>query len=361
MSTTATFSDNPPASTGPDLSASLDTTIQGLKPVPFTFTGSGGEYFRIWIVNLLLTVVTLGVYSAWAKVRNKQYFYGNTHLQGATFSYLADPKKILLGRAIAVAFLLLYVLAEHLSVMLAGIMFLLFLLIFPWVVCRALRFNAVNSAYRNVRFGFRGTAMQAYVAFLLWPIAGLLTFGALMPYAICKQQHFIYGKHRYGASDFSLLAGPGAFYHLFLMLFLTALGLMVAIGVVFGVLFATGLFFLAMLSGVFVGLAYLAMFAAYQVRMANLRYQNIALDDHQMDSNWSMGSYFVLLLTNSLGIVFTLGLFIPWAKVRTARYKAEHTWCLVAGDLDGIVAQAQTSSGSVSEGMSDLFGIDVGI
>ncbi len=32
----------------------------------FRFTGNGGEYFRIWIVNLMLTIVTLGIYSAWA-------------------------------------------------------------------------------------------------------------------------------------------------------------------------------------------------------------------------------------------------------------------------------------------------------
>ena len=42
------------------------------------FSGDGGEYFRIWIVNLALSVVTLGIYSAWAKVRRLRYFYGST-------------------------------------------------------------------------------------------------------------------------------------------------------------------------------------------------------------------------------------------------------------------------------------------
>ncbi len=36
---------------------------------PLEFHGSGGEYFRIWIVNLCLTIVTFGIYTAWAKVR----------------------------------------------------------------------------------------------------------------------------------------------------------------------------------------------------------------------------------------------------------------------------------------------------
>ena len=51
----------------------------------FTFTGTAREYFGIWIVNVLLTIITLGVYSAWAKVRRQRYFYGNTWLAGANF------------------------------------------------------------------------------------------------------------------------------------------------------------------------------------------------------------------------------------------------------------------------------------
>ena len=51
----------------------------------FQFHGRGGEYFGIWIVNILLTIVTLGLYSPWAHVRNKHYFYGNTDLAGERF------------------------------------------------------------------------------------------------------------------------------------------------------------------------------------------------------------------------------------------------------------------------------------
>ena len=49
---------------------------------PFEFHGNGADYFRIWIVNLLFSILTLGIYSAWAKVRTKKYFYGNTELAG---------------------------------------------------------------------------------------------------------------------------------------------------------------------------------------------------------------------------------------------------------------------------------------
>lgn len=48
------------------------------QTLPFRFTGTARQYFGIWIVNLLLTLLTLGVYAARAKVRTKRYFYGNT-------------------------------------------------------------------------------------------------------------------------------------------------------------------------------------------------------------------------------------------------------------------------------------------
>ena len=59
----------------------------------FEFRASGGEYFRIWIVNLWLTLATFGVYSAWAKVRRLRYFYASTTLAGSAFGYHARPSR----------------------------------------------------------------------------------------------------------------------------------------------------------------------------------------------------------------------------------------------------------------------------
>src|SRR2546425_152280 len=78
------------------------------------FTGTAAEYFRIWIVNLFFTLATLGIYSAWAKVRKRRYFYGSTRLDGDSFDYFASPKAILNGRIIAVAIFAIYALAGEL-------------------------------------------------------------------------------------------------------------------------------------------------------------------------------------------------------------------------------------------------------
>ena len=72
------------------------------------FTGDGSEYFRIWIVNLLLTLLTLGIYSAWAKVRKTRYFWQNTRLDGAVFDYHGPPGAILRVRIISLILLIAY-------------------------------------------------------------------------------------------------------------------------------------------------------------------------------------------------------------------------------------------------------------
>src|SRR5450631_475776 len=77
-------------------------------PEQLHFTGSGAEYFGIWIVNLLLTIVTLGIYSAWAKVRRLQYFYRHTELAGSSFDFHGSPIRILIGRAIALGMVISY-------------------------------------------------------------------------------------------------------------------------------------------------------------------------------------------------------------------------------------------------------------
>jgi uncharacterized membrane protein YjgN (DUF898 family) len=82
-------------------------SLNEAEDLPIEFAGSGWEFFKIWIVNQILSILTLGIYSAWAKVRTNRYFYGNTRLGGSGFEYHAKPITILKGRLIAVGLLLI--------------------------------------------------------------------------------------------------------------------------------------------------------------------------------------------------------------------------------------------------------------
>ena len=110
------------------------------KTTPVIFKGKTSEYFGIWIVNLLLNLLTLGIYSAWAKVRRKKYFYNNTLIENVGFDYHAKPISILKGRLIAVALLVVAVV----NPILQSLVFLLIFIALPWLVVRGSIFNARN-------------------------------------------------------------------------------------------------------------------------------------------------------------------------------------------------------------------------
>lgn len=61
------------------------------------FTGSGGEYFRVWIVNVLLGIVTLGFYTPWARRRTAMYFYGHSLVAHSPLEFTAQQRKMVLG------------------------------------------------------------------------------------------------------------------------------------------------------------------------------------------------------------------------------------------------------------------------
>src|SRR5882762_5259305 len=106
------------------------------KRYPVEFTADTGEYFRIWIVNLALTIVTLGVYSAWAKVRKRRYFYGHTRIDGEGFEYRANPITILKGRLIAAALFALFYGVGQFAPLYQLLLWIPLAVVGPWLVVR---------------------------------------------------------------------------------------------------------------------------------------------------------------------------------------------------------------------------------
>lgn len=145
----------------------------------FQFTGSGREYFCIWVINLLLSLATLGIYSAWAKVRRLQYFDRNTTLAGAAFDFHGEPKAILRGRVLAVVLLAAYHYAFGFSLVFGLVVVAVLLLSLPYMMRGALRFRLGNTSWRGLRFQFTGSVPLAYRTYLA-PIAVFLMPGVLV-------------------------------------------------------------------------------------------------------------------------------------------------------------------------------------
>lgn len=327
---------------------------------PLRFTGRGGEYFGIWIVNLLLTVFTLGIYSAWAKVRRLQYFHRNTLLAGSPFDYHGSPTAILKGRIIALVLLVTYNVAVEVSLPLAAVAFVALAAVLPLLLMRSLRFRAHNTSWRGLRFAFDGQRGGAYSVFLLWPVLSALTVWLLAPLWHQRLKRYQQQNLRFGATGFSFDAGAGAFYRIYL----TAVGLLLLAAIAGGLLLAATISSRAValqLVPLMMIAALLAVGPYLTARTQNLVWNHTQLGAHRFESRASARRLYWIGVTNLLGIVFTLGLFMPFAAIRSARYRIESVSMIAAGSLDDFVAGQSSAVGATGEGAADLFDVDLGL
>ena len=118
-----------------------------------------------------------------------------------------------------------------------------------------------------------------------------------------------------------------------------------------------------------VGLAYLGMILASMFIMAysmtrqrTYVYNNTTLDDEiSFGSTLKAKQFAWVMITNFLAVIATLGLAMPWAKVRVARVMLENTQVHAAAGFDQYMTQKQNESSSLGEQIGDAFDVDVGL
>ncbi|WP_038178992.1 YjgN family protein [Vibrio rhizosphaerae] len=381
---------------------------------PLRFNGRTGEFFGIWIVNILLSVVTLGIYSAWAKVRTKRYFYGNTYLAEDNFEYHGTPKQILKGRIVAMLCLLIWVVLSSISEVVSAALLILFYAVLPWMVWSNVRFDSAMTSYRNTHFAFAGSLKQAYITFMGRGVAAILAFilgisliattasltnsvllmvimiiafialcAFIQAWVMTGVWRYFMNGYRYGNADFSAVISSKKLF----FINLGAIGIFIGGALILSVF--VGIFFYSvmmqiimnmdnlmysmnntMFAGIIFGYLLFILLgmisAAYMsVRVRNYVFSKTSatLDDQtlQLHSSFSVLKYVGLLLTNMLGLIFTLGLAHPWVKVRMAKYSAEQTQ--VIGHLDMIEAVDQDSDvrSALGDELVQTFDINLGI
>jgi len=348
-------------------------TQAGLRRHPFEFRGTGSEYFGIWIVNLLLTIITLGIYGAWAKVRTWRYFYANTYIGEHALDYHASPVRILIGRLIAIGILIAYSVSVQFSRYAGFFWGPFFLVAFPWLINSALRFNARNTSYRNVRLNFRGTYWSAIKAYILWPIAAALSLFTLYPLARRARDYFYVNNHTFGGRPFHTEFSGLRIYGIYLI----ALAIMILPLAYLAYSFMPAL--QAMQQAAHAGakpvlpqpnplpvilyvIAFIYASTLVQAMVFNLSIGNMRLDGHhQFESKIRALPLLWIGLSNLLLLVVTLGLFYPWALVRMRRYMTSRLALLAASDLDEFTSEVVATQGAIVEEIAAFFDINIGL
>lgn len=367
---------------------SRDTAPQAL---PLQFDGAARDYFGVWLVNVLLTLCTLGIWSAWAKVRTKRWFYGHTRLAGAGFDYHATGGEILKGRLLAIVLITGISVISALWPLAEKVVTLLFLAGMPWAINAGLRFNACMTSWSNVRFDFQGRYGRALLVFVLIPLVAVFTLGLLAPLATQRLARYAAASYRFGAAAFTCAPRLRTLYAVLLrsaalLLAVCLLGLLVTqlVGTamipefsfpemlrgLFGPLpnrhrpLSPGLrMFLAvlpvMLATLYAALLLAAMY--YSACAHNEIINRCALaGGHRLRSDMAPLRYIWITLSGLAASLFSVGLAYPWARVRRYRYVAQCIIVLAAPGLDEFVSQQPARApGAFGAELSQLEGFAV--
>jgi uncharacterized membrane protein YjgN (DUF898 family) len=363
------------------------------------FVGSGSEYFRIWIVNLLLTLLTLGLYYPFAKARKLRYFHGVTEVGGHAMSFHANPWLMLRGYLLVGAMVVLYSLASHVSPVAGLVAFCIVAALWPALWHSSMRFRLANTGWRGLRFRFTGTLGGAYKVMLPWaalaacfvgagvalvpepgvqsgptavlpallPLALMLLFPALL-WVMRRYQHDHYAV---GGEQTRFSASMGSFYRVF------GLAALLFVGIIALVLIGAATLVRLIPGGTIVGgaafqlvllllvsyIAVLSLVGAFiGARLQNLVWQGTRSRHVGFESRLGVGPLARLTLKNWLLIVLTLGLYFPFAAVAMARLRLEAVLVQFDTNPDALVSVASHLNETVAgDAAGDLFGIDIGL
>ena len=309
----------------------------------FRYHGGGGDLFGLVVVNALLTIVTLGLYSFWAKTKVREFHYSHTELDGDRFAYHGTGGELFRGALIAfgilVGFAVLYgiiiaVVGEEPSPLTEGLitagLYLAFVPLILFAVNGARRYRLTRSSWRGIRFSYHGDPNEFIAMMFKGILLSLVTLGIYTPFFQSNRRAFLVNNSRFGSEPFMYDGeGRGLFYEFIKAVLLTipTLG--------------------------FIWIWYSAFKQRYfweHTRMRGARFE----------SRITGISLLELQMLNMLLAWITLGIGVPWVITRTHAYFCDRLSIVGVVDWARIRQEAQASS-ATSEGLAEGFDVDVGI
>ncbi|EED4363193.1 DUF898 domain-containing protein [Salmonella enterica subsp. enterica] len=351
------------------------------------FTGKGGKYFVICLMNFLLTCITLGIYAPWAMVKCRRYIYTNMTLNNQPFAYKAT------GGALFVSMLLVFIiygislsLIEHGHPGLGFTLFGLLIAIIPFMAVKGLQYQAMMTSLNGVSFGFQCSMRRAwwcmfalpallmvalyivlYVISLITTAVGGLVFnivflgllaiigiGVINGITYSKWMTLFGNSANFGIHRFSIQVNVKTCIRGCVLAMLTLFPFAVVIGYLIAPVF-TDMIFLSMMGnaqaeGTLILQYYGQIMACYflyflaiivvssylYAALRNLFLNNLSLANNSIRFHSSVTSHGMLwrLLVVVMVSGVTLGLAYPWLKIWLVSWLAQNTQ--VQGDLDSL-------------------------
>lgn len=305
-----------------------------------SFTGTGGSFFLIFLKNVFLSLLTLGIYFAWGKTERRKYVWNNLSFHDQPLRYTGTGMELFKGYLVVIAGYFVFLGVPGLigqfstvsGAVVQGVMAVLFFIAAPYLIYRSRGFLYNRTVWRGIRFGLLKDEARPYArTFIVGTIQILLTLGIFSPIVTNRLYRIMTDATRFGSLEFRYTGEDREAFWIGLK------------GMVFTLL-TFGIYF-------------------FWWSAEALRYQlaHTHVGEHAtLRSELTGGDLFVLFLLSAFGTTLTLGLAFPWITMHSIRVVAEKTF--VDGFIDfEDVAQRTREAGATSDGFADAFDLDLGI
>jgi uncharacterized membrane protein YjgN (DUF898 family) len=304
--------------------------------------GEGGKYFGILIVNLILTVLTLGLYYPWARAKNFEYLYGETEFAGSRFQFHGTGQEMFKGfiKALAILFVLggiyrLSILSENATFIVVGafIYSVGIFTIIPLAIHGGLRYRLSRTSWRGIHMGYRGNLRELFGIYFKGVLLTILTLGIYSSWFQINITRYLLQHVRLGNCKFSY-EGDGSEY------------------------------FWLNVKGFFLTIITFGIYSFWYAKDLNhYFYNNVRLDQDgevsSLNSNLTAGDIFITGITNYFLIVFTLGIGTPWAILRQMRMTLNNLELVGPFNPDAVVQTEEDFSDATGDDMLDS--LDIGL
>jgi uncharacterized membrane protein YjgN (DUF898 family) len=178
------------------------------------YDGKISELFGIFLLNLLLTIITLGIFRFWAITRIRRYLWSHMRFEDTRFTYTGKGKELFLGFLLAMLILTLIfsgvglvsaALAKShpaLAAVPIGIAYIGIFILFGAAHFSAQRYRLSRTEWRGIRGGMEGSALRYGVNWLLYLLACIVTLYQAVPWMQVGLARWRINASRFGSAVF---------------------------------------------------------------------------------------------------------------------------------------------------------------
>ena len=305
-----------------------------------SFHGKGSAYFGIVIVNLLLTIVTLGLYYPWAKAATRRYIWNESELNGSRFVFHGTGKEMFRGFVIVYGIFfsiflvpVIFNFIPFLGLIMIFVGYILMLILIPFAIYGAWRYRLSRTSWRGIYFSFNGDFKEFLKLFFVSVLLTIITFGIYGAWMRVKIQKFLFSHTKFGNMKLGF-HGEGA--DLFVI---NLLGFI--------------------LSYITLGL-YLPIFLKDRF---NFTIDHLSLDDGKnkklLVSHLKKNEAWPMHMSNFFILLFTAGLAFPWTFCRVMKMWFDNVEIPDVFNFDNLKQEADDYKDATGDEMLDV--LDLGL